>query len=74
MSELKRVAIMQPYIFPYLGYFQLAASCDIFVLYDNANYIKQGFCKQELYSQCRSDSAFCYSCPGSLFIQTYKGT
>ena len=34
---------MQPYFFPYLGYFQLMAACDIFALYDDAQYIKGGF-------------------------------
>ncbi|WP_419957285.1 WbqC family protein [Psychrobacillus psychrotolerans] len=29
------VAIMQPYFFPYLGYWQLINAVDQFVLYDN---------------------------------------
>ncbi|WP_455816058.1 WbqC family protein [Pseudomonas cerasi] len=37
------IAIMQPYLFPYLGYFQLIYQSDIFVLYDDAAFIKQGF-------------------------------
>lgn len=37
------VAIMQPYLFPYLGYYQLLHYADIFVLYDDVNYIKRGF-------------------------------
>lgn len=43
MNNPESIAIMQPYLFPYLGYFQLACASDTFVLYDNANYIKQGF-------------------------------
>lgn len=39
----KSVAIMQPYIFPYLGYFQLIASVDEFVVYDDVNFIKKGW-------------------------------
>ncbi len=39
----KRVAIMQPYVFPYLGYFQLIESVDTFVFYDDVNFIKQGW-------------------------------
>jgi hypothetical protein len=38
-----KLAIMQPYIFPYIGYFQLINSVDSFVLYDDVNYIKQGW-------------------------------
>ena len=38
-----RVAIMQPYFFPYIGYFQLLASVDVFILYDDVNYIKKGW-------------------------------
>ncbi|MDX9930187.1 MAG: WbqC family protein, partial [Bacteroidales bacterium] len=34
---------MQPYIFPYLGYFQLIQSVDRFVLYDDVNYVKGGW-------------------------------
>jgi len=38
-----RLAIMQPYLFPYLGYFQLAASADRFVFYDDVAFIKTGW-------------------------------
>lgn len=38
-----KLAIMQPYFFPYLGYFQLINSVDKFILYDNVNYIKKGW-------------------------------
>eukprot|EP01137_Pigoraptor_chileana_P027579 Opistho-2@10370 len=38
-----KVAIMQPYIFPYIGYFQLIKSVDVFVVYDDVNYIKKGW-------------------------------
>ncbi len=34
---------MQPYLFPYLGYFQLMAASDKFVVYDDVSYIKQGW-------------------------------
>ena len=38
-----KVAIMQPYFFPYIGYFQLINAVDVFVIYDDVNYIKQGW-------------------------------
>lgn len=37
------VAIMQPYLFPYLGYFQLISAADVFVVYDDVNFIKGGW-------------------------------
>jgi hypothetical protein len=37
------IGIMQPYFFPYVGYFQLISSVDTFVLYDDVNFIKQGW-------------------------------
>lgn len=38
-----KLAIMQPYLFPYLGYFQLIRAVDAFVVYDDVNYIKGGW-------------------------------
>lgn len=37
------VGIMQPYLFPYIGYFQLMKAVDTFVIYDDVNFIKQGW-------------------------------
>ena len=37
------IAIMQPYIFPYIGYFQLIHAADKFVFYDDVNYINRGW-------------------------------
>lgn len=34
---------MQPYFFPYIGYFQLIDSVDKFIFYDDVNYIKGGW-------------------------------
>lgn len=38
-----KLAIMQPYLFPYLGYFQLIKTVDTFVVYDDVNFIKGGW-------------------------------
>jgi len=38
-----KVGIMQPYLFPYIGYFQLMNAVDTFVIYDDVNFIKQGW-------------------------------
>jgi hypothetical protein len=34
---------MQPYLFPYIGYFQLINAVDRFVVYDDVAFIKQGW-------------------------------
>lgn len=38
-----KLAIMQPYFFPYIGYFQLINAVDKFVFYDDVNFIKNGW-------------------------------
>jgi len=38
-----KLAIMQPYFFPYIGYWQLISAVDTFVIYDDVNFIKQGW-------------------------------
>ena len=38
-----KLVIMQPYLFPYLGYFQLIHSADKFVVYDDVAFIKQAW-------------------------------
>lgn len=34
---------MQPYFFPYIGYYQLLHAVDVFVIYDDVSYIKKGW-------------------------------
>lgn len=38
-----KVGIMQPYFFPYIGYFQLINAVDKFIIYDDVNYINRGW-------------------------------
>ena len=38
-----KVAIMQPYLFPYIGYFQLINSVDKFIIYDNIQFTKKAY-------------------------------
>ena len=38
-----KLAIMQPYFFPYIGYWQLMNAVDTFVIYDDVTFIKQGW-------------------------------
>lgn len=38
-----RIAVMQPYFFPYIGYFQMINAVNKFVFYDDVNFIKNGW-------------------------------
>jgi len=38
-----KLAIMQPYFFPYIGYFQLINAVDKYIIYDNLNFIKDAW-------------------------------
>jgi hypothetical protein len=38
-----RLAIMQPYVFPYIGYFQLINCVDKFIILDDVSFIKKGW-------------------------------
>lgn len=42
-TGLSTLAIMQPYLFPYIGYFQLIHAVEKFVIYDDVNFIKRGW-------------------------------
>ena len=43
-----KAAIMQPYFFPYIGYFQLMHAVDTFVVYDDVQYTKGGWINRNL--------------------------
>ena len=38
-----KIGIMQPYFFPYIGYFQLINAVDKFIIYDNIKFTKKGW-------------------------------
>lgn len=44
-----KVGIMQPYFWPYLGYFQLLYAVDQYVIYDNIKYTKKGWINRNRY-------------------------
>lgn len=46
-----KLAIMQPYWFPYIGYWQLINAADVFVLYDNIQYTKKGWINRNRFLQ-----------------------
>jgi hypothetical protein len=49
---------MQPYFFPYIGYFQLIAATDQFVIYDNVKYTKKGWINRNRFILNGKDSIF----------------
>jgi hypothetical protein len=53
-----RLAIMQPYFFPYIGYFQLIAAVDLFIVYDNIKYTKKGWINRNRILQNGKDVMF----------------
>lgn len=53
-----KVAIMQPYFLPYIGYFQLIKSAEIFVVYDNIKFTKKGWFNRNRFLQNGSDAFF----------------
>jgi hypothetical protein len=53
-----RVAIMQPYFFPYIGYFQLIGAVDLFIVYDNIKYTKKGWINRNRMLQTGKDVMF----------------
>jgi hypothetical protein len=55
---MKKIAIMQPYFFPYIGYWQLINSVDEFVVYDNIKYTKKGWINRNRFLQNGKDELF----------------
>jgi len=53
-----KVAIMQPYFMPYIGYFQLIGSVDLLILYDNIKYTKKGWINRNRMLQNGKDVLF----------------
>ena len=40
---MNKIGIMQPYLFPYIGYFQLISAADCFVIHDDVQWISGGW-------------------------------
>ena len=78
-----QVAIMQPYFLPYIGYFQLIAAVDVFVVYDNIKYTKKGWINRNRMLQngkgaiftlpLKNDSDFLNVCQRSLSSEFNRG-
>jgi hypothetical protein len=56
-----KVSIMQPYIFPYIGYFQLIYATDLFVIHDDVQWIKCGWINRNRFLVNGKDQIFTFS-------------
>lgn len=57
----KSIGIMQPYFLPYMGYWQLIAQVDEFVIYDNIQYTKKGWITRNRFLRNGEDTLFSLS-------------
>jgi len=51
---------MQPYLFPYIGYFQLISAVDAFVIYDDVQFIKKGWINRNKFLMWRQAHLFTF--------------
>jgi hypothetical protein len=65
-----KLAVMQPYFFPYVGYYQLACSVDEFVFFDDVNFIKKGYINRN--AILLNGDRFDFSVPVSAVSQNRK--
>lgn len=42
-NQTTACGIMQPYLYPYIGYFQMVQKCNKFIYYDDVSFIKKGW-------------------------------
>ncbi|GAA3099325.1 WbqC family protein [Rhizobium viscosum] len=53
-----KLGIMQPYFLPYIGYYQLIAAVDTFIIYDNIKYTKKGWINRNRFLRNNTDAVF----------------
>jgi hypothetical protein len=53
-----KLAIMQPYFLPYIGYWQLMTAADVFVVYDNIKYTKKGWINRNRFLMNGAEAVF----------------
>ncbi|MCP1305496.1 WbqC family protein [Halomonas sp. R1t8] len=60
-----KLAVMQPYLFPYISYFQLIYAADLFLVYDDVAYIKQGYINRNSILSANGAARFTIPVPGA---------
>jgi len=58
-----KVAIMQPYFFPYGGYFQLMSSVDLFIYFDDVQFVRRGWMTRNKISSPSGDGQIYINVP-----------
>lgn len=66
---MSSIAIMQPYLFPYVGYVQLIHAADRFVFYDDVQYIKGGWINRNRILINRKPSWFTVPCHNESYTE-----
>lgn len=52
------IAVMQPYFFPYLGYFQLLHAADNLILYPHVQYVHRSFVSRNRYLRSQTEQPY----------------
>lgn len=55
---MKKIAIMQPYFFPYIGYFLLINQADKFIFFDTPQYIRRGWVNRNRILKSKTDITY----------------
>lgn len=55
-----RLGIMQPYFFPYIGYFSLIKHVDEFILFDTPQFIRHGWIERNRIKNAGGGGIFIY--------------
>ena len=53
-----KLAIMQPYLFPYIGYFSLIRNTDFFIFFDTPQYIRKGWINRNRILSANGESTY----------------
>ena len=69
---MMKIAIMQPYLFPYLGYFQLINAADKFAIYSHVQYIKKGWINRNKILVNNHEKLFSFSIRKASYTDTIK--
>ncbi len=65
-----KIGIMQPYFFPYIGYFSLISSVDKWIVFDNIQYIRHGWINRNRILHPNPDKEWQYiTIPVQKFLQ-----